>query len=137
METLNTNLLVRLVLGDDLRQAELAAVVWRRAVGAGGVFLPKVVLVELTWVLGALAGFDRERIANELRRLLAMQGVTTEDSAVMQRAIDRYETGSADFADYVILESGRENGALPVRTFDRRFARERDVILAEASETAP
>jgi predicted nucleic-acid-binding protein len=59
----------------------------------------------------------------------SVDGVVVEHETTMRRAIDRFERGSADFADYVILESSREASALPVLTFDQRLARETDVEL--------
>ena len=56
-------------------------------------------------------------------------GVTVEHEACVRRAITDFEAGPADFSDYFIRESSREASALPVLTFDERFARSRDVEL--------
>jgi predicted nucleic-acid-binding protein len=58
--------------------------------------------------------------------------VTAEDEAGIRRALAAYESGSADFADYFIRESSRAAEALPVLTFDERFARGDDVELVPA-----
>jgi len=42
---------------------------------------------------------------------------------------DPAQAGPADFSDYFIRESSREASALPVLTFDERFARGTDVEL--------
>ena len=88
-----------------------------------------MVLVEVTWVVRVSYGFDRATIAQTVRRLIDIDGVVAEDEPTVRRALDRYERGSAEFADYVILESSREASALPVLTFDERFAREADAQL--------
>jgi predicted nucleic-acid-binding protein len=49
--------------------------------------------------------------------------------AIVRRAIVAFEAGPADFSDYFIRESSREASALPVLTFDERFARGADVEL--------
>lgn len=46
-----------------------------------------------------------------------------EDGPAISRALEAFEEGNADFADYVILESSRDAGALPLQTFDERLAR--------------
>jgi predicted nucleic-acid-binding protein len=46
-----------------------------------------------------------------------------EDEATTRLALAAFETGSADFADYFILESARRRGALPLHTFDERLSR--------------
>ncbi len=55
--------------------------------------------------------------------------MTVEHDTIVRRALAAYEAGSADFSDYFILESSRDAGALPVVTFDERFARHSDVEL--------
>ena len=129
MQAFDTNVVVRLVLGDDPEQAALAAQHWRDALEQGGVYLSQIVLVELVWVLGFSVKLGRERIVAELRRLLALQGVVVEDVSNVIQAIACYEASSVDFADCLILESARKANALPVQTFDRRFARQADVKL--------
>jgi len=67
--------------------------------------------------------FDRVTIAAALRRLIAVDGVHLEDQATTGLALSAFEAGSADFADYFILESARRASALPLHTFDERLSR--------------
>ena len=129
MQTLDTNVLVRLVLGDDPAQAALAARCWSDAQQAGGVFLPVVVLVELVWVLDRAARLDRPRIHSELVRLTNLDGVVIQYAEIVHAAVRCYAITAADFADCVIRESARVAQSLPVHTFDRRFARADGVSL--------
>jgi len=129
MLSLDTNVILRLVVKDDDTQRLAAQHAWRDAVASGGIFLSKIVLVELAWVVRASYGFDRATIAQALRRLIDLDGVVVEHEPAVRRALDRFERGPADFSDYVILESSREASALPVLTFDQRFARETDVRM--------
>ena len=50
--------------------------------------------------------------------MIAIDGVHAEDEATTRLALAAFEAGSADFADYFILESARPAGALPLHTFD-------------------
>ena len=59
-----------------------------------------------------------------------------ENVPVVRRAIQLYANSSADFADCLVLESARSADALPVHTFDRRFARHAEVSLI-TPEAAP
>ena len=123
MVTFDTNVLVRLLVVDDTDQCNRAERAWREAIELDGVYLPLVVVVELVWVLRVGYKFQRPTIVENLRRLLGSQGVTVEREPIVLAALDQYESGSADLSDYVILESARRGHALPVRTFDERFAR--------------
>ncbi len=104
---------------------------WRAALADNGVFLPKVVLVETAWVLRTAYRFNGPTVVQTLRRLLDVEGVSIEDEVEVRQALTLFEQGSADFSDYVILESARHGNALPVKTFDRRFAQEDDVEILE------
>lgn len=136
MQTFDTNVVVRIVLGDDPEQAVLAARQWMNALQTGGIYLPTVVLVEVVWVLVCTAKLSRERITSELRRLTSMDRVWVEQAPVVQSAIALYAQSSFDFADCLVLESARHAGSLPVRTFDRRFARHADVALITGESAA-
>jgi predicted nucleic-acid-binding protein len=129
VRTFDTNAVIRIVLGDDPQQTTLATQQWLEALRTGGIFLPIVVLVEVVWVLARSAKLSRERILSELQRLTDMEGVWVENAPVVRRAIQLFAKSSADFADCLVLESARAAGALPVHTFDRRFAHQKDVTL--------
>lgn len=51
MQTLDTNVLVRVLVGDDPDQTALAEQAFLDAIACGGVFVPDVVLAEVAWVL--------------------------------------------------------------------------------------
>jgi predicted nucleic-acid-binding protein len=129
METFDTNVVLRVVYRDDPGQADRAAAAWQSAVESGGIFLSTVVLVELAWVLRVAAKFDRAAIAAALESLCDAQGVSVDEAQRVHRAIARFKVGAADFSDCMILEAARDAGALPVSTFDERFATEPDVQL--------
>lgn len=123
VESPDTNVIVRLCVRDDEQQCARAEVSFRRAVARGGAWLSSVVLVEVAWVLRVAYKFDRATTAATLRRLIAIDGVHVENDATTRRALVAFEAGSADFADYFILESARRGGALPLHTFDERLGK--------------
>lgn len=131
MKAFDTNVVVRIVVEDDEAQGRLAEAAWRDALAKGGIFLPKVVVVETAWVLRSSYRFDSAAVASTLRRLLNVEGVNAEDESEVREALARFEQGNADLSDYLILESAREADALPVRTFDRRFSREDGVEIVD------
>lgn len=123
MKSFDTNVVVRLLVEDDPAQCERAGRAFRQAITEGGAFLSATVLVEVAWVLRTAYKMDRAAIAAALRNLVDTVGVTIEHDVVVRRAIAAFEAGEADFSDYFILETSREANALPVLTFDERFAR--------------
>ena len=120
MIALDTNVLLRLLLDDDPRQAGRAQELVERTAAAGdGVLLPDIVLCELEWVLDSAYGFSRARVAETLRRLLDAEEFEFIDRPAVVRAIASYETGNADFSDYLIGGSAAARGASVTYAFDR------------------
>jgi len=133
VQAYDTNVIVRLVLGDDPQQAALAADIWRNSLAQGDIYLSQIVLVELAWVLAASAKLSRDRIASELHRLISIDGIVIEHESLVFEALACYQHSSADFSDCLILASARGANALPVHTFDRRFSQQADVVLVTES----
>ncbi len=116
MTAVDTNVIVRLLVEDDARQA--AAV---RAVFEGGlVWIAKTVLLETEWVLRSLYQLEVAEVQVALRRLAGLRDVRLEDEAAVLGAFDLYGRG-LDFADALHLSS-RAVGARFV-TFDRVLVR--------------
>jgi predicted nucleic-acid-binding protein len=122
MVTFDTNVVLRVVIRDDPAQCARAEQAWRQALGGGGVFLTTTVLVEIAWVLRAAFNLDRTTIGAKLQELIDTRGVTVENESGVRSAVERYQRGPADFSDWIIFESARSANALPVLTFDGRFA---------------
>ena len=130
MQALDTNVVVRLLVRDDEAQCRRAEQLYRRAIATGGVWISSVVIVETAWVLRVAYSFDRPAISTALKRLVRAEGVIAEDEAATLRAIAAFETGPADFYDYLVLDTARRAEALPLWTFDEQLARATGAKLA-------
>lgn len=120
MIAVDTNVLVRIVLGDDPAQARVAERLFIKArTEQTTLFVADVVLCELVWVLTRRAGVSRAQIAGALEQLMRTELITVDDSGVVDRAVRAYRAGKGDFADYLILEHATAAGATEVVTFDR------------------
>ena len=93
--------------------------------------------MEVGWVLGRSYRYDRQAIAMALRHLIDIDGVVVEDEPAVRQALEGFEAGAADLSDHVILETARNAAALPVLTFDQRFAREPGVALVSPGASSP
>ncbi len=132
MVTFDTNFIVRILVEDDPVQSKVALNTWQLALEASGEFLPKLVLAEVIWVLNVSYGFDHQAIYGVVDALLRTDGLNAEDKSSVLATLEAYSKGNADFSDYMILELARIAEALPVHTFDRRFAHHPDVTLIES-----
>ena len=117
----DTNVWARAHLNDNPAQARKARAALQEARSAGGVFVPLLVLAELSWVLRAQ--WDRERILNAIEILLQTRGVVIESPAIARKALGASRKGSIGFADHLIAEISFDAGASEIITFDKAFGR--------------
>ena len=127
MQTLDTTVVVRVLIGDDPDQTPLAERAFLDAIAAGGVFLPDVVLAEVAWVLRGY-GLDRSTRHGLLDRLVRTRGVIVIDLDAVVAALERFEQGG-DFAEHLLLSRAQSGNSLPVITFDQGFAQTNGVQL--------
>jgi predicted nucleic-acid-binding protein len=116
MTAVDTNVLVRLLTGDEPKQADAA----RALFAAGPIWIAKTVLLETNWVLHSLYGFDEDAIREAFTKLLGLKNVHTEDEPSVAAALALTARG-IEFADALHLSS-RPPGATFV-SFDQSFVR--------------
>jgi len=116
MTAVDTNVVVRLLTGDDAKQAAAA----RSLFAAGPIWIAKTVLLETAWVLRSLYGFEDAAIRDAFTKLLGLKNVHTEDKPSMAAALALAARG-IELADAIHL-TGRPQGAAFV-SFDQSFVR--------------
>ncbi len=117
----DTNVWARAYLNDDQVQTRKSRSALAAARSAGGVFVPLLVLAELSWVLRGR--WDRERVLSTIESLLQTRGVVVESPALAWRVLEASRKGAVGFADHMIREVAFELGASEVFTFDKAFGR--------------
>jgi predicted nucleic-acid-binding protein len=107
----DTNVVVRLVTGDDADQVARAAALFARE----QIFFAKTVIIETEWVLRRLYGLPMTRVMDALTELISLPNTQTEDIFAVINAILWARQG-VDFADALHVASSRE--AEGFATFD-------------------
>ena len=115
MKAVDTNIVVRLITGDDAQQASLAMTFLE----AQPVLVTLSVALEGECVLRSAYRWSRADIANALTAFAALDRVEFEEPAGIGWAIARMRDG-ADFADLIHAISARGTDAFA--TFDRQLA---------------
>lgn len=129
MISLDTNVLVRFLVGDDPAQAVVAQ---QFMTHEKGVYIAKTTLMELEWVLRSAYGHEPGAIHAGLCALLGVSNVVVECASQVSQAMSDFAAG-IDFADALHAASSQaENG---LYTFDKKFVNKakklgRDVRLA-------
>ncbi len=123
MIAFDTNLLLRLTILDDARQAKAAGNIVERALGSREeIYINPVALSEFTWTLDRTYKANRSEQAAAVRQFLDCPPYRMFDSEVVETALEYFESSKADFSDCLI---GAMNKALPVHTtytFDKAAA---------------
>ena len=117
----DTNVIVRLLTGDDPEQAARARLLFETAT----IFLPKSVILETEWVLRRLYRMDK---------LVALPNVRCEDETTVLRALAWSRQGF-DFAD--ALHVGSSRAAARFVTFDQTLVRRASRIEPELAVSIP
>lgn len=121
MIALDTNVLIRYIVGDHPAQSALAATLIEDELTPDRPGLIAVVaIVELSWVLRGLYGASAQTVREIVHGLLGSRQILVENAAVVERAIG---VAHEDLAAALIHEVGKAAGCENTVTFDRRFAR--------------
>ncbi len=113
--TVDTNVLVRAVMGDDEAQAPAAGALLRKA---EVIAVPLPCLCELAWVLRRVYGVGPADIAAAIEALLDAANVVADRPAV-EAGLAILKAGG-DFADGVIAHEGARLGGATFVSFDRK-----------------
>lgn len=114
MIAVDTNVLVRAAVGDDVKQSETARAIMS---DARGLAVSLVVLCEFVWVASKVYGLSASEIARSIRALIADPKVVCDRQAV-NLGLQLLESGG-DFADGAMLVDAHRLGADTLATFDK------------------
>jgi predicted nucleic-acid-binding protein len=113
MISIDTNILIRLLTGDDKAQYDKAKNLFEQE----HIYITKTVILETEWVLRYAYGFSAEAITNAFTTLLGQDHVTVEDAHHIMSATNLLRTG-VDFADALHLVCSQN---YPFVTFDKKL----------------
>lgn len=133
MSTLDTNVLIRYLVGDVPEQVEAARELIEGLRPEAPGFICREVVLEVAWVLERSYRFTRKQVAEALMDLTASDSLVVENSDDVAAAAYRYRQGGVGFSDLMILKAAERANAAPVHTFDHRLARMQGATLVDAS----
>jgi predicted nucleic-acid-binding protein len=115
MRAVDTNVLVRILVRDDARQAAAAD-----AFVASGAWVSVLALAEAVWVLASVYAREPTEIAATIEQLLDHKDLIVQDADVVAAALASFRARpTVGFTDCLLLEIARKAGHLPLGTFDR------------------
>lgn len=114
MHAVDSNVLVRLLTGDDAEQTQRAAALFQKE----EIFIPKTVLLETEWVLRRLYKLKPTVVVSALRKLSGLSNVHIEHPLAVTQALQCCADGM-DFADALHLASSHNSSKFA--TFDEQM----------------
>ena len=114
MISVDTNVIVRLLTGDDPLQFEKSKILF----STDTIFIPTTVVLECEWVLRYAYQFKQSEITNAFESLFGLPNVQLENPLTISNAIHWYQKGM-NFAD--ALHLAHSSGADAFVTFDKKF----------------
>ena len=126
---LDTNVLVRYIMQDDVRQSSLATkLIEGLSVDAPG-FITLVSVIELTWVLESAFELNRSQIVEVFQRIMSVDVFKVDRVGIVASALRIYAKSKADFADCLIERISAHAGCAQTMTFDRHAAKTDGMVL--------
>ena len=121
MIAFDTNAIVRILVEDDIRQAETIKAIVTQVESAGDqiLILPEV-LIETVWVLESVYHCTRAEISCFLEALIHTPAFATDDPTVIRGVVSRYRH-AGDFADLVIVNQAKRSKAKQLVSFDKKL----------------
>ncbi len=121
---LDTNVLVRYIAQDDSSQSPRAVKFIEGECSATTPgFIGIVTLVELVWVSESCYDATKAEVIDLLRRLLGTKQLIVQYSEIVWQALRLYQSGQADFADYLVERIAHSEGCKTTVTFDKAAAK--------------
>ncbi len=120
---LDTNVLVRYVMQDDVKQSAQATKLIESLSAESPGFVPLVSVVELTWVLESAYNLERAQLVEALEGLLRTKEIVVDQAETVWKALRIFQKANTDFADCLIERTAFMAGCERTMTFDRRAAK--------------
>ena len=121
---IDTNVVVRLLVSDDVEQTRRARKLVDQAVSREEPILVSLpVLVETEWVLRSRYGLSREAMLGVFRAALEARELSFEDEPAFEEALYHWKDSACGFADCLIAAHNRRLGCRATATFDAKATR--------------
>jgi len=129
---IDTNILIRFLVGDDKEQAKKVYDIFKKTeADKNELFVPLLVILELIWVLESVYEITRTEILDSISELLLMPILKFEQQSVLHQFTSAGHGNQYDLSDLLIAHSAKEQGCESVLTFDKKASKSKLFELAK------
>lgn len=124
MKALDTNVLIRFLVNDDEKQAEIVYKTFKRAEDEKKKFwIPILVILETLWVFESVYKIPRKDILDSIYELTMIPIFKFESLPSIQYFIITARKNKIDLSDLLIACSAKQSECESVLTFDKKAAK--------------
>ena len=124
MIALDTNVIVRFLVRDDEKQAQIVYALFKQAESAReAFFVPLPVVLETIWVLESAYDKSRKEILESFDELKSMPILEFEEAQVLQDLLSEGRKSNADLSDLLIALAAQSCGCSGGITFDKKASK--------------
>lgn len=124
MKAIDTNILVRFLVGDDTKQATKVYKLFKETENnKEELYIPIIVLIEVIWVLESVYNSERNELINLLGELILMPIFKFENLNAIQQFIPEALSQKYDLSDLLIAQTAYLHGCNTVITFDKKASK--------------
>ncbi|MDF5725123.1 MAG: type II toxin-antitoxin system VapC family toxin [Rhizonema sp. PD37] len=130
MKGLDTNVLVRYLVQDDIEQWKLADEYIKDVKAKNDTcFINNIVLCELIWVLKTSYKLNRDEIIDAIEKILRVDTFDFENREAAWWSVQQMKKHKADFSDFLIKKINQQAGCTETVTFDAKLQRVEGILL--------
>ncbi|HEX3838791.1 MAG TPA: type II toxin-antitoxin system VapC family toxin [Steroidobacteraceae bacterium] len=126
---LDTNVLVRYIMQDDIKQSPMATRLVESLTAESPGFVPLVSIVEIGWVLSSAYELSRPQLIEAFEALLRTKELVVEGGETVWKGLRLFQRSGGDFADCLIACSAQAAGCAKTMTFDHGAAKNGGMTL--------
>ena len=124
MKAIDTNILIRFLVGDDEMQTKKVYSILKKAESEKkDLFVPLLVVLEMIWVLESVYDISRTEILDSISDLLLMPIFKFDQQSALQQLVHSAQGNKYDLSDLLIAHSAKVNGCKVVITFDQKASK--------------
>ncbi len=116
---IDSNVLVRFIVQDDVKQAAFASKLISGLTRENPGFVSQICLVELVWVLQACYEASKADVLAILDKILRTQELVIENQELALQALSVFSEKNADYSDCLIVRSALSAGCSQTFSFDK------------------
>ena len=124
MKAIDTNILVRFLVGDDELQARKVYDIFKQVESSKSeLFVPILIVLELIWVLETVYDIPQLEIIDSISELMLMPILKFEHLTALHQFTKNTTADKYDLSDLLIAYSAAEQGCETTITFDKKTSK--------------